>query len=133
MGHRRWIQPFVVILMVAGSILFAATGFAAQAEKGGDIVLPQIGSGSVDAYIDALKSDIRAHTRRIVEVNLPLTEKEAAVFWPIYDRYDYDMSKINYERSSIYGFYAENYRTLSDEQAKHLIRRLNYVEKDAGA
>ena len=53
MGHRRWIQPFVVVLMVAGSILFAATGSAAQAEKGGDIILPQIGSGSVDAYIDA--------------------------------------------------------------------------------
>ena len=97
--------------------------------KRGDIILPQIGSGSVDAYIDALKSDIRAHTRRIVEVNLPLTEKEAAVFWPIYDRYDYDMSKINYERSSIYGFYAENYRTISDEQAKDIIRRLNYVER----
>ena len=85
MGHRRWIHPFVAVLLVAGSILFAATGSAAQAEKGGDIILPEIGSGSVDAYIDALKSDIRNSTRKIMEVNMKLTEKEAALFWPIYD------------------------------------------------
>ena len=129
MKRIRWCSIHIAVMLIAGSTLFFASGSAAQETKTGDIILPQIGSGSVDAYIDALKSDIRAHTRRIVEVNLPLTEKEAAVFWPIYDRYDYDMSKINYERSSIYGFYAENYRTISDEQAKDIIRRLNYVER----
>jgi hypothetical protein len=129
MGHRRWIQPFVVVLLVAGSILFAATGSAAQAEKGGDIILPEIGSGSVDAYIEALKSDIRNSTRKIMEVNMKLTEKEAALFWPIYEHYDYDLSKLNFERSSIYGFYADNYRTLSDKQAKDIVRRLYHVER----
>jgi hypothetical protein len=129
MGHRRWIQPFVVVLLVAGSILFAATGSAAQAEKGGDIILPEIGSGSVDAYIEALKSDIRNSTRKIMEVNMKLTEKEAALFWPIYDHYDHDLSKLNFERSSIYKFYADNYRTLSDDQAKDIVRRLYHVER----
>jgi hypothetical protein len=64
-----------------------------------------------------------------MEVNMQLTAKEAALFWPIYDRYDYDMSKLNFERSSIYDFYADNYKTMSDEQAKDIIRRFYSVER----
>ena len=129
MASIRLIRSFVIVLLASGSILLFAAGSSAQDTKGGDIILPQIGTGSVDAYIEALKSDIRRHMRRIIEVNMQLTEKEAAAFWPIYNRYDEDMSKLNFERSSIYDFYADNYRTLSDGQAKELIRRMNYVDR----
>lgn len=128
-GHRRWVRPFVAVLLTAASILSATSGHAAQETKAGDIILLQIGKGSVDAYIAALKSDIQAHTRKIMEVNMQLTEKEAALFWPIYDSYAYDMSKLNYERASIYDFYAANYRTISEKQAKELVRRQNYVDR----
>jgi hypothetical protein len=116
-------------MVVACTIPLFSTGSVAQETKGGDIILPEIGSGSVDAYIEALKSDLRNSTRKIMEVNMQLTAKEAALFWPIYDRYDYDMSKLNFERSSIYNFYADNYRTMSDEQAKDIIRRFYHVER----
>jgi len=129
MAHCRGIRHFAAVLLVAGLFLFALSGSASRGETGGDILLPQIGTGSVDAYIEALKADIRVHVRRIIEVNMQLREKEAAVFWPIYDRYDEDMRKLNYERSSILDFYADNYRTLSDEQAKELIRRMSYVDR----
>lgn len=129
MASIRLIRYLVTVLLAAGSILVFASGASAQDTKGGDIILPQIGTGSVDAYIEALKSDIRRHTRRIIEVNMQLNEKEALAFWPIYDRYDEDMSKLNFERSSILDFYADNYRTLSDAQAKDLIRRMNSVDR----
>jgi len=129
MVRLRLVHLFVAVMLVACTILLFSAGSAAQDTKAGDIVLPEIGSGSVDAYIEALKSDIRNSTRKIMEVNMKLTEKEAALFWPIYDRYDYDVSKLNFERSSIYGFYADNYRTLSDEQTKDIIRRFYHVER----
>jgi hypothetical protein len=129
MVRLHLVHLFVAVMLVACTILLFSAGSAAQDTKAGDIVLPEIGSGSVDAYIEALKSDIRNSTRKIMEVNMKLTEKEAALFWPIYDRYDYDVSKLNFERSSIYGFYADNYRTLSDEQTKDIIRRFYHVER----
>ncbi len=129
MAHCHGIRPFVAALLVAGLFLFAPSGSASRGETGGDIILPQIGTGSVSAYIEALKSDIRVHMRRIIEVNMQLSEKEADAFWTIYDRYDEDMSKLNYERSSILDFFADNYKTLSDGQAKDLIRRMNYVDR----
>jgi len=129
MARVRISHPCVAVLLVACTILLFSAGSAAQETKAGDIILPEIGSGSVDAYIEALKSDIQTHSRRIVEANMQLTEKEAAVFWPLYNRYDYDIGKLNYERASIYDFYADNYRTLSDEQAKDLVRRMHHVER----
>jgi hypothetical protein len=129
MMRVRVVHLCVAVMLVACTIPLLSTGSVAQETKGGDIVLPQIGSGSVDAYIEALKSDIRNSTRKIMEVNMQLTEKEAALFWPIYDRYDYDVSKLNFERSSIYDFYADNYKTLSDEQAKDIIRRFYHVDR----
>jgi hypothetical protein len=129
MVRFRLVHFCIAVMLIACTILLYSAGSAAQETKGGDIVLPEIGSGSVDAYIEALKSDIRNSTRKIMEVNMQLTEKEAALFWPIYDRYDYDVSKLNFERSSIYDFYADNYKTLSDEQAKDIVRRYYHVER----
>jgi len=129
MVRLRLVNLCVAVMVVVCTTLCLSAGSAAQDTKAGDIVLPEIGSGSVDAYIEALKSDIRNSTRKIMEVNMKLTEKEAALFWPIYDRYDYDVSKLNFERSSIYGFYADNFKTLSDEQTKHIIRRFYHVER----
>ena len=129
MVRFRLVHFCVAVVLIPCTILLFSAGSAAQNTKAGDIILPAIGSGSVDAYIEALKSDIQAHTRKIVEVNMQMTEKEATLFWPIYDRYAYDVSKLNYERASIYDFYAANYSTMSDEQAKDLLRRQNYVDR----
>ena len=129
MVRLRLVHVCIAVLLVACSIPLFSSGSAAQEKKAGDIILPQIGSGSVDAYIEALKSDIRAQTRRIMEVNMQLTEKEAAVFWPIYGRYDYDMSKLDYEKSQQYDFYAANYKTLSNEQAGHLLKMFVSIER----
>jgi len=129
MEHVRSVLHGIAVMLVAVTISFYPAGSAAEETKAGDIILPKIGSGSVDAYIEALKSDIRNSTRKIMEVNMQLTEKEAVLFWPIYDHYDYDMGKLNFERSSIYDFYADNYSTLSDKQALDLIRRMNYVDR----
>ncbi len=74
MARIRFSSSCVAALLVSCTILLFSAGSAAQETKTGDIILPEIGSGSVDAYIEALKSDIRAHTRRIIEVNMQLTE-----------------------------------------------------------
>jgi len=129
MATIRLICLCTVFLLVGGSLLFSVCNASAQDTKAGDILLPQIGTGSVEAYIEALKSDIRTHVRRIIDVNMQLTEREADAFWPIYGRYDEEMSKLNYERSSILHFYSVNFNTLSDDQAKELIRRMNYVDR----
>jgi hypothetical protein len=125
---RLW-NSFFAVLLIVSYFVFLPVASLAQEKKTGDIILPEIGSGSVDAYVEALKSDVGAQTRKIMEVNMKLTEKEAAVFWPIYGRYDNDLSRLNYERAQQYDFYASNYKTISDEQAAHLLKKLESIER----
>ena len=128
MAKVCWIHLRVVFVVVCSIMLFSAWSYA-QETKTGDIILPEAGSGSVDAYIEALKSNLNEQTRKIMEANMQLTEKEAAVFWPIYDRYDYDMDKLNFERAQQYDFYASNYKTLSNKQAEHLLKQMGSIER----
>ncbi len=129
MERLRLVHLCAAVMLIACTILLVSVGSDAQDKRAGDIILPQIGSGSVDAYIEALKSDIRAHTRRIMELNMQLTEKEAGLFWPIYGRYDQDMSRLDYEKAQQYEFYAANYKTLTDEQARHMLKMLDSIDR----
>ena len=127
-----WIRflPACLAVLLAAVVFCPVPGMAAdEATRGEVITVPEMGSGTIDGYVAALRSDIQAKKRKIIEANMPLTEREAKLFWPVYDRYDYDMGKVNFERASIYDFYVDNYKTMSNKQAKDLLRRLNNVDR----
>lgn len=81
-----------------------------------------------DANIQLMRKDIRAERKKIIAANMPLTETEATKFWPLYDRYIGETIKVNDVRYALLKEYAQNYESLSDEQAASYIRR--WVELD---
>ncbi len=76
-----------------------------------------------DAYIELLKSDVRAMKRVIVEEIMDLTEAEAGKFWPIYDKYANKLHKINDARLELIRDYAEHWGAMSDGRAKKIAKR----------
>jgi len=78
------------------------------------------GPGQLDAYVDLLRSDIRADKDDVLKANLELGEKESKAFWKVYRQYEDDLRKLNDERVALIKDYAENYDSLSDEKAKEL-------------
>jgi hypothetical protein len=48
----------------------------------------------IDDTVQLMRQDIRSQKKQIVAANLPLTEPESIKFWPVYDRYVVDYSKI---------------------------------------
>jgi hypothetical protein len=82
---------------------------------------PKVSADQVaDDTIQLMRQDIRSQRKKIVAANLPLTEAEAVKFWPVYDRYVVDHSKIYDTRYALIKEYAKNYKTLTDEQARSL-------------
>jgi hypothetical protein len=59
----------------------------------------------------------------LIAANLPLTDAEAVKFWPLYDQYAAENTKINDTRFAVIKEYAANYNTLTDAQAQDLITR----------
>lgn len=77
----------------------------------------------VERDLELLRRDLRADKKKLIALNLPLTETEATKFWPVYDQYAEDMRKHNDEFYALIKDYAANQKTLTDEQATSMIKR----------
>jgi hypothetical protein len=83
-----------------------------------------------DANIQLMRQDIRSERKKIVAANMPLTETEAAKFWPVYDRYIAETIKVNDVRFALLKEYAKNYDTATEEQADSFIKRWLALDQD---
>jgi len=85
---------------------------------------PKVSADKVaDDSIQLMRQDVRSQRKKIVAANLPLTEAEAVKFWPVYDRYVVEHSRIYDTRYALIKEYAQNYNTLTDEQARSFMKR----------
>jgi len=94
--------------------------------KGASMTAEQVN----DANIQLMRQDIRAERKKIVAANMPLTETEATKFWPVYDRYIAETIKVNDVRYALIKEYAQNYDTVTDEQADGFIKRWLALDGD---
>jgi hypothetical protein len=82
-----------------------------------------------DDTIQLMRQDIRSQRKQIVAANLPLTEAESIKFWPAYDRYVVDHSKIYDTRYALIKEYAKNYNAMTEDQARSFITRWTKTEE----
>jgi hypothetical protein len=107
-------------------------GVAAQTPAGQPAratAAPSSREAITDQEIKLLQQDIRDQRRQIVAANLPLTTEEAAKFWPVYDAYIAEVTKILDGRFVEIKEYAARYATLDDKQATDYITKLFDADK----
>jgi Spy/CpxP family protein refolding chaperone len=78
----------------------------------------------------AARADLQAERTKTVANNLQLTEAEAAKFWPLYNEYRGETSKLDDRALALLNDFAANYDALSDEKAKDLLKRQLALEDD---
>jgi hypothetical protein len=83
----------------------------------------------VDQDIALLRKDIRSGRKQLVAANLKLSDDQATKFWPIYDQYTAELTKIGDERTAIIKEYAGQYGTMTDAQASSLTQRALAVDE----
>jgi hypothetical protein len=84
-----------------------------------------------DDNMEILREKVRADKKLLVAENMQLTDEEGKAFWPVYDAYQAEKSKLADRRIKVIADYAENFQTLSDEVARDLVDRSIAVQKDA--
>ena len=82
-----------------------------------------------DDFIDLLRKDVRSQKKQIIAENMDVSDSEAEKFWPVYDRYAAELSRIYDTKLSLLNDYAENYNTMTGEQAENYIRKRADVEQ----
>ena len=102
----------VVLLLVAGS------GFTE------DLLAP-----TTDP-LAALSDRYHRDRRRLITENLSLTAAEARAFWPLYEEYERDLTRLTDRRRAVIAEFGENYDTMSDHMAKKILLDRLEIEEE---
>ena len=91
-------------------------------------------SGTVYAQeqqdVEKTRADILTSKKKIIAATLELREQEAAVFWPLYEEYQNALRPVHDRSSRLIADYLRDYETLTDEQAKALLREFLNIERE---
>ncbi|HXJ91760.1 MAG TPA: hypothetical protein VMT20_02625 [Terriglobia bacterium] len=83
---------------------------------------PSARQQNMDEYIKLMRSDVRQQKAEMMGVMMALSATDAAKFWPIYNDYDAELTKLNDQRVANIKEYARTYNQMTDEKADELIK-----------
>ena len=114
MKARIRIYPFFIVL-VAMLIVF--------------IVSPMAQEKAADNR-QLIREKIKTDKKLLIAQNMNITESEAKVFWPVYESYQKDLSKLFDKTVKLINNYAANYQTMTEGAAKELTNRYLTIEAE---
>jgi hypothetical protein len=109
------------LAVVLGASLTARDAAAEQQEEG---------SGYLNDYVEALRQDVRTSKRQLITANMDFTEAESEAFWPVYTRYERDLSEVNDRMVALVKEYSAKGGVLTDEDAARMLRMRFDIEQD---
>jgi hypothetical protein len=122
-----------MILKTLGAVLLLgmlSTPVLAQNRPGGpppasssDPPIAEANRPLTPADLQDLRAALRASRKQIVAQNLRLTPDEATRFWPVYDQYIGELTKINDSLYQLIAEYANTYGKYDDKAASAFIGR----------
>jgi hypothetical protein len=87
---------------------------------------------AVKAYSDAIqqlqRSNLRGQKRQAIKKAVSLTTEQSRAFWPIYDRYEAEVKKINDTRLQMIADYMNQQSDISAEKAAQLINEVMQIQ-----
>ena len=114
-GEATMLPVRILVVAALTVVLAAAVADAGEAAR---------------ANLDILRDTIRVNKKALVAVNLDLTDEEAAGFWPIYDRYQKELTGVHDRLVWLIEDYTASFRDLSNEKAVKLVEEYLSVEAD---
>jgi len=117
-------KKMLAVLVLAGSCLLKSPQTVAQMT---DVQQPaaspsQTGQVMSSQDVELLRQDIRSKKKQMIASNLKLTEAEASKFWPVSDQYTQELIKINDAKYDLIKQYAQNWGSITDDQAMIWLR-----------
>jgi uncharacterized protein (DUF2267 family) len=89
------------------------------------------GAGEADeATMEVLRDTLRSNKKALVAVNLALSDEEARAFWPVYDRYQAELTVVADRLLQVIDDYKRTFGTTTDDEARKLVDTYLAVQRD---
>jgi len=79
---------------------------------------------TMDSKIAVVRANMQADRTTLITAGMNFNDKDGAVFWPIYQQYEYERSRLDDGRVAIIKEYTQKYPTLTDAEAKAIAERM---------
>ena len=76
-----------------------------------------------------MRHDLRKQKQKLIAENLPMTESEPVEFWAVYQKYSDELKEMNDEKFAMLHAYAQNWRTMSNDDSLLFMRRWLEVDE----
>jgi len=83
----------------------------------------------LEPAIQMLRQEAGKDRRDIVKTNMLLTKSEAERFWPIYDEYRAEVSKLGDRRVKLISDYAASRDNMSEDEGNRILREMLDINK----
>jgi hypothetical protein len=79
---------------------------------------------TIDSTIALVRANMQADRTTLITTGMNFSDKEGAAFWPIYQQYEYERSRVDDGRVAVIKEYTHKYPTLTDAEAKTMAERM---------
>ena len=87
------------------------------------VSVAQSNEPSLDSYIESLRADLRADKVAIITEAMRFNDQDSKAFWPVYRKYEAEVTKVNDQRVALIKAYADKFTTMTDADAKAMIEQ----------
>ena len=130
MNQKKFlVLTLMVIALTATNSALAQNSVSAKKDAAKGSIANDTSQPSPDDFIELLRKDVRSQKKQIIAENMDLSDAEAEKFWPVYDRYAAELSRIYDTKITLLNDYVENYSSMTGEQAENYIRKRAEVEQ----
>jgi hypothetical protein len=105
-----------------GAVLLSA-GFAQGQAQAQEVTAKTTQEANIQSYVSLLRQDIKKGRVSILTELMELTPEQAAKFWPIYNEYDKELTKLGDERVANIRMFAENYASMPDAKITEIAHK----------
>jgi len=106
----------VVLLLLAPTAVSSETGMSTP-------------DAQLDAYVALLRTDLKAQRAAVIVSNMHFSDAETEAFWPVYNKYQKEQSKVGDEKVALIKDYVAHLDQLDNKKAKELTAKALAVEE----
>jgi hypothetical protein len=101
------VKKTFAVLSLVGALLMCSSKAVAQSGNANQTQSAAPAQSGIDRDIQMLRQDLRSKKKQTIAANLQLTEAQSTNFWPVYDQYVAELTKINDEKYAVIKEYAD--------------------------
>ena len=120
-GFKVMIRRYVLLAFTFAALLMAGVCGAQTQEL------------NVGSTIESVRADMQADRAKMVAAAMNFSDKDGAVFWPIYRKYEYERATVGDRRVGVMKEYMAKFSTLSDADAKAMSERMIDCDSELAA